>query len=212
MGWFPAPAGPGPTWARGWLMAVKRRPHARGTGLGGSGGWSTGRTLGVEAPQLPETGRRHTGAGAGLHPPIAPPGCRTLCDDARPSLHPLSCLGAWSISRASGRGWKRPGLLARLGRRGGVPQRSRAVSWRPLVVPRRTRTPGPSPARDLLPACWPAPSQGWMPPGSPSQGHPGDRSRGAKRARALTAGAGGMPARGPACIPPPIGKVGEICL
>lgn len=194
MGRFPAPAGPGPTWAGGWLMAVKRRPHARGTGRGGSGGWSTGRTLGVEPPRLLETGRRHPGAGAGLHPPIAPRAAGHSLMTLVPASTPFSVC-ALSIQRASGRGWKRPGLLARLGSRGGVPQRSRAVSWRPLVVPRRTGTPEPSPARDLLPACWPGPSQGWMPPGSPSQGHPGDRCRGAKRARALTGGNAGLRSR-----------------
>ena len=78
-------------------MAVKRRPHARGTGPGGSGGRSTGRTLGVETPQLREIRRRHPGTAAGLHPQIAPPGCRSLSDDACPSLHPLFCLGALSI-------------------------------------------------------------------------------------------------------------------
>ena len=122
MGQFPAPAGPGPTWAGAWLMAVKRRPHARGTGRGGSGGWSTGRTLGVEPPQLLETGLRHPGAGAGLHPPIAPPGCRTLSDDARPSLHPVSCLCASLSSEPRGEAGSAPGSWRGWGAEGECPK------------------------------------------------------------------------------------------
>lgn len=79
------------------------------------------------------------------------------------------------------------------------------MSWRPLAVTRRTRTPEPSPAPDLLPASWPGPSPECL------QAHLPKVTRAAKQATAVTEG-GGIPARGPACIPPPFGKVGEICL
>lgn len=138
-------------------MAVKRRPHTRGTGLGGSGGLSTGRTLGVEPPQLHEMRRRHLGAGAGLHPPVAPPGCRTLSDDV-PASTPFT-VSAPFLSSEPGARLEAPWAPGEVGAPRGMPRRSRAVSWRPLAVTGRTRTPEPSPARDLLPACWPGPSR-----------------------------------------------------
>lgn len=166
-------------------MAVKRRPHARGTGLGGSGGLSTGRTLGVEPSQLHEMRRRHLGAGAGLHPPVAPPGCRTLSDDV-PASTPFT-VSAPFLSSEPGARLEAPWAPGEVGAPRGSASQEQGGVVAPFSGdgedPHSGAISGPRPPPCLLAGSIPG-----MPPGSPSHGHPGDRSRAAKRATALTSG------------------------
>lgn len=121
-----------------------------------------------------------------------------------PPFRPASVQGPQGEAGARSGSWRLRVALGVVG--GGVgaaPRPSRTVSWRPLVTRRRTRaSPGP------LPGPWrtrPGGATKLTFPRSPRSLAHGPRASNGSDQR-------GMPACGPACIPPPTGEVREICV